>query len=226
MTQTTRISALLKGAIAVTLGAILFGFLTVTGTVESFNVDSFGPLVNGLRAVPGLEASSAVLTDAGKLRLNRYMLMVLAFVAGFKLDKPGLTWSAVCIAAAFGLRYYQSLIARIVDGTAPDDFAETADLVSGTAGPYFSGGVVRVIVIVGLALAVAGLGNRAIFSIAALAGTLEGVTRLVLGRHWLLDTVAAIPIGLGVLWCLIQIRQILAFDLVGDISDDEAETAL
>lgn len=212
-TQTSLIAGLMKGVLAVTAGAIIFGLLTVTGPGESINRDSFEPVVDALNAIPGLGSFSEVVTDAGKLRLDQFMLLALAFAAGFKLEKRGLTWSAICVAAAFGLRYFQSLVTNVVGSTDPDDFAGSADLVVGTAGPYFSGGVFRVVVIVGLALAMIGLSRRQVFSIAAVGGILEGVTRMALGRHWLLDTIAAVPIGLGVLWCLLQARRILLFDL-------------
>ena len=211
--QTGLIAGLLKGVVAVTAGAIVFGLLTVTEPGEAVNRDSFEPVVDALNAIPGLGSLSEVVTDAGKLRLDQFLLLALAFVAGFKLEKRGLTWSAICVAAAFGLRYFQSLVTNVVGSTDPDDFADSADLVVGTAGPYFSGGVFRVVVIAGLALAMIGLSRRQVFFFAAVGGIIEGVTRMTLGRHWLLDTIAAVPIGLGVLWCLLQARRILLFDL-------------
>ncbi|NNF55694.1 MAG: phosphatase PAP2 family protein [Acidimicrobiales bacterium] len=212
-TQTGLLAGLIKGIVAVTAGAILFGWLTLTGPGESINRDTFEPVVDALNAVPGLVSFSEVATDAGKLRFDQFLLLALAFAAGFKLEKPGLTWSVICVAAALGLRYFQSLVTNIVGSTDPGDFAESADLVIGTAGPYFSGGVFRVVVIVGLALSMLGLPRRKVFWIAAIGGVIEGITRMALGRHWLFDTIAAVPIGLGVLWCLVQARRILLFDL-------------
>lgn len=212
-TQTSLIAGLMKGAVAVTAGAIVFGLLTVTEPGEQINRESFEPVVDALNAIPGLGSISEAATDAGQLRLNQFLLLALAFFAGFKLEKPGITWSAICVAAIFGLRYFQSLVTNIVGSTDPDDFAASASRVVGTSGPYFSGGVFRVVVIVGLALAIFGLSQRKVFSIAAVAGVIEGITRMTLGRHWLLDTLAAVPIGVGVLWCLIQTRRILLFDL-------------
>ncbi|NNE94514.1 MAG: phosphatase PAP2 family protein, partial [Acidimicrobiales bacterium] len=47
-----------------------------------------------------------------------------------------------------------------------------------------------------------------------LAGVLEGLTRMALGRHWPLDIVAALPIGLVV--ALIVGRAVIALSVLAD----------
>ena len=133
------------------------------------------------------------------------MLLVLAVYAVVAKRAEGVSWLLVLAAIAVLLRPFQSVVTVLVDGTTPE-----SPLIQGTAGPYFSGGVLRVLVIFGTAAALLGLQKRTVVVIAVVAGSIEGLTRLVLGRHWPLDIVAALPIGLAVLTLVILSEELLS----------------
>lgn len=185
-------------------GSLVVGWLTLLGPVEDFNVDSFDEIVTSLTSVPGLVELSETLTDAGKLEWNYVMLAAIAIVALARSREAAFSWVVVCAVTTLGVRSFQGIVSRLVDGTEP-----TGELVNGVGGPYFSGGVFRVVVVAGLALAVLGARRRLVYGGALLAGVAEGVTRMALGRHWILDAAAAVPIGLGVLWCLLEFARLL-----------------
>ncbi len=195
-------SAGLGPAVArVTVGLVLgfvvtvgVGKLSLLGSVKTVDEAAFLSVVESLQSVPGLTGFSEVLTDLGAIPINVGMALGLALMAG--LQRPSSRLGVLVVAALFSALVFQNLTNRVVDGFAPTEF------VIGDAGPYFSGGVVRVILLTGMAatLALPRERGRWVWRLAIAMGMLEATTRLVLGRHWPFDLLAAFPVGLAFLW--------------------------
>ncbi len=129
--------------------------------------------------------------------MTSYAMMTIAgLLVAFERRRFGV--AGLMVASILGAHLFQRIVIKLVDGTIP----EGPDVI-GSAGPYFSGGVQRVIIVFGvLATLLAprfSWTSRTIYSIAIGTGIFEGFTRLVLGRHWPFDLLAAFPIGLAIL---------------------------
>lgn len=181
-------------AVATVLVSVAVGKVFAWSPVQNWHDATFDSIVDSLQSIPLLLGASGFLTDAGHTTVNFLMLLALAVVALVVKKTAALPWLLTLAAVAFFLRPFQSLITVMVDGTTPQ-----SSLIEGTAGPYFSGGVFRVTVIFGVGAALLGLSKGSILLVALVAGSLEGLTRMVLGRHWPLDIVASVPIGLAAL---------------------------
>jgi membrane-associated phospholipid phosphatase len=180
------------------------GRVLTVDPVREWHESTFAPIVEFLQRSDLLVDVSTVLTDLGHLNLNYAMLAALAGVAWFRPDCDSRAWLVVLVVTAVGLRPFQSIVSRMVDGSTP-----ASTLVVGVAGPYFSGGVFRVTLIAALTALVFGRSTWFVVLVATLAGAVEGLTRMVLGRHWLLDIVAAIPVGLAVAFVLSSVVDVL-----------------
>ena len=157
----------------------------------------FSGVVGALQSIPGLTSVCNVLTDLGAIPVNWGMALAMAFVVGLQRRSPQL--AVLIVGTHFCALVFQWLTNRLVDGYAPVEFAV------GEAGPYFSGGVMRVIILVGIAATLAEQPERRVWRLAVAFGLFEGFTRLVVGRHWPIDLLAAIPIGLTFLWAFRQL---------------------
>lgn len=200
---------IVAAAVVTSTVSIVVGLLLKVDFVRTWHESTFDPIVEWLQASSLLIDASRVLTDLGHFTVNYLMLAVLAVVAWLRFGRSALAWWVGLALTAVGLRPFQSLVSRLVDGSSPASSA-----VIGTSGPYFSGGVFRVVVISALAGMIFQLRSRTVLVAAVLAGVVEGLTRMVLGRHWPLDIVAAIPIGLVV--AAIVGRTVAALTVVTD----------
>lgn len=178
------------------LATVVVGKLSLTGPVKSVDVRLFEAIVPWLQSVPGLTATSLAATQVGAIPISYAMITIGGLLVAFQRRRFGV--AGLMAASLLGAHLLQRIVVRLVDGTLP----EGPDVI-GSAGPYFSGGIQRVIIVFGVIASVVaprlGWSTRTIYGIAIAAGALEGLTRLVLGRHWPFDLAAAFPIGIAIL---------------------------
>lgn len=196
------------GLVVSTLGA---GKLSLLAWFKKMDEAIFDSLIAGLQAIPGAIAFSEFVTKLGAIPVNYGMAIGTAFFVVLLRSRiaEGLLIVATLV-ATHGLQYLSN---AVVDGYAPIDAR-----ILGDAGPYFSGGVTRVIVLTGM-LAVLALprssasqrlrSNKRIWMLALGLGLLEALTRLALGRHWPFDLLAAFPIGLTIVWLFRSVIDLL-----------------
>ncbi len=213
-----RINRLLTLALGIATGVVTVlavGWLTLTDAVKSLDRAIFDAVVPALQSIPGATTVSDRVTDIGAVPVNYGMAIALgAFVWAQRRDPlRGLLVPAVVLLA----HWLQRLTIVVVDGYAPTEH------VIGAAGPYFSGGVQRVVLLTGILLVIARpeLHLRTVMQWAVGIGLIEAITRFVLGRHWPSDLLASFPIGLA---------ELLAFRVLWDLlpstpfaRDDRAE---
>lgn len=197
LTPVLDVQALLRSALLVTLGfavAVGVGLFSLIDAVKDIDTAILEAVVPWLQDVPGLTRLSERLTDIGAIPLNYLMALALAVIAGFR--HRHLVPAALVFGCLFGSHVFQNLTNRLVKGSVP-----TIEVI-GAAGPYFSGGVMRVIILTGMVATIAlpREHDRWVWRLAVLLGLVEALTRLVLGRHWPFDLVAAFPVGLGLLY--------------------------
>ncbi len=174
---------------------IVAGKFSLSGSVKSVDVRLFDAIVPWLQAIPGLSSFCERATLLGAIPISYAMITIGGLIVAFQRRRFGV--AGLMVAALLGAHAFQRVIIRLVDGTIPDG----PDVI-GNAGPYFSGGTQRVIVVFGVLASMLaprlGWSIRTIYGIAISAGLFEGMTRLVLGRHWPFDLLAAFPIGLAI----------------------------
>ncbi len=162
--------------------------------VRSADEAVFDWIVPELQSISGLVDFASWATDLGAIPINRGMAIALAAVVLLlhRQIEPAL----LVVGAVVGAHAVQVFADRVVDGTIP------LVPVVGEAGPYFSGGVMRVTLLAGIAATIVlpRSADRWSWRLAVGLGVFEGCTRLILGRHWPYDLLAALPIGLGILW--------------------------
>jgi membrane-associated phospholipid phosphatase len=190
--------ARLAGLGLLTVVAMLtLGAVSQLGPVRKIDQAVFDALVPRLQSARGLITICNRLTDLGSVNVTYAVTVAIAVVVAAtrrSILAPLLVLTTVAASKAL-----QWAAIKIIDGSVPTEW------VIGAAGPYYSGGVVRVVLVSGIAV----LAGRTapgggwlrrhpttLWWIPAGLGALEGLTRLVLGRHWPLDIVAGIPIGL------------------------------
>lgn len=173
---------------------LAFARFTLIGIVRDVDEGIFEALVPWLQPIPGLASFCEVATDLGAIPLNRAMLIVLAILAAGRHRHL----SPVLLVAGVGVGAdaLQNITNRIIQGSVP-----SADVI-GAVGPYFSGGVMRVVLLTGIALTLflPTRSTRWVLTWALVFGLFEAITRLTLGRHWPLDLVVSFPIGSGLIW--------------------------
>ncbi len=206
------ISGLVKlttSVLLITAVALAVGWFSVLGPVKRADVAVFDAVVPLLQDIPFLVSVSEVVTRMGAVPVNYGMVMALA---AFVTVQTRLAARGLALIGIFECGHMiQWLSIELIDGSVP-----TEHLI-GTGGPYFSGGVLRVMLICGFIFRLArpDMEMRERLKLATVAGVIEGITRLVLGRHWPIDIVAALPIG----WALIVVHdrldQTLNFVKVG-----------
>ncbi len=198
-TSVARWGRTLAAALSLFVAVQLFGKFSLLSGVKVVDEAVFEFLVTGLQAIPGLTSVSERLTDIGAVSVNYGMAMALAFFVGLQRRSvllPSLI--AVTFLCGHALQY---LTNRIVAGTVPTEH------VIGAAGSYFSGGVMRVVLLAGMAATLALPRHRdaLVWKLAIVLGLVEAITRLALGRHWPIDLFASFPIGLGIVWIFRQL---------------------
>lgn len=185
-----RLLRLVVGAVAGLACVLGVGKLTLVSAVKDVDRALFDAIVPVLQAIPGAISLSDRVTDIGAVAVNYGMAIALgAFVLSNRRDPlRGLLIPAVLMVS----HLVQRLTIRVVDGFEPTEY------VIGDGGPYFSGGVQRVVLLTGVMLLIARPEKPFSWIVrwAVLVGAVEAFTRLVLGRHWPTDLVASFPIGL------------------------------
>lgn len=191
------VAGLLLGFVA----AVVAGKLSIIGSVKSVDEAIFNAVVPLLQDIPGLTSFSERATDLGAIPVNYGMALALALFVS--LQKRHVLPGVVTVVTVFGAHVFQNVTHRLVEGFAPTEH------VLGAAGPYFSGGVMRVILLAGMVatLALPRHADRWIWRLAIALGLFEAFTRLVLGRHWPIDLVASFPIGLGLVYLFKRVAE-------------------
>lgn len=200
-----RINRLLTLALGIAAGVpavLAVGWLTLTEAVKSVDRAVFDAIVPALQSIPGATSISDRVTDIGAVPVNYGMAIALGGLVWAQRRDPlrGLLIPMVVLLA----HWLQRLTVVVVDGYAPTEH------VVGAAGPYFSGGVQRVVLLTGMLLVIARPDMKLpmIMRWAVGIGLIEAGTRFVLGRHWPSDLLASFPIGLA---------ELLAFRVVWDL---------
>ncbi len=204
--QATRLLRLVLGAVGLVLAVLLVGKLTLLDSVKDVDRAVFEALVPRLQSIPGLTSLSERVTEIGSIPVNYGMAIALGGLV-FAARRDPLRGLLIPATVLVG-HLLQRLAIDVVDGFAPDEH------VVGASGPYFSGGVQRVVLLTGIILVIARPDRslRWIASWAVLLGLVEATTRFVLGRHWPSDLLASFPIGLTelvgfrVLWWILPGR--------------------
>lgn len=170
------------------------GLLFRTESVTNFDVELFESIVPRLQEHQWLSDASETLTKMGSIPLDYGMALAIGLF-GAVVHRQAVFAILVPMTLA-GAHAFQNLTIEIVQRDIPRQY------VIGDSGGFFSGGVMRVIIVAAmlLTLAIPRLNSIYVYGIALGLGLLEGFTRLVLGRHWPLDIVIALPIGLGIAW--------------------------
>lgn len=174
--------------------SLAVGMIFTGDTISDFDEDLFTSMVPRLQEYQSLTDASETLTQMGAVTVNFGMAFAVGLFGAAVHRKP--IFALLVPLTLAGAHAFQNLTIEIVDRDIPTEH------VIGNSGGYFSGGVMRVILITAMlaTLALPKLDARYMYGLALGLGILEGFTRLVLGRHWPLDILAAIPIGLGFAW--------------------------
>ncbi len=200
--RTNRLLTLALGIAAGVAAVLAVGWLTLTDAVKAVDRAVFDAMVPALQSVPGATSISDRVTDIGAVPVNYGMAIALGGLVWAQRRDPlrGLLIPAVLLLA----HWLQRLTIIVVDGYAPSEH------VVGAAGPYFSGGVQRVVLLTGILLVIArpDMKMPMIMRWAVAVGLIEAATRFVLGRHWPSDLLASFPIGLA---------ELLAFRVLWDL---------
>lgn len=191
-------------AVALVLGTLAFGFFSLLDPVKDIDAAAYRGSLSALQAIPGAIPFSEFVTQLGSIPANYGMSMGGAFVVWLQRRKIAIP--LLIVGTHLATIALQKLTIGVVDGMIPVD-----DRIVGAAGPYYSGGVARVIVLAGI-LASATLvrsakSDRLVWQLAIGLGVIEALTRLALGRHWPIDLVASFPIGLTTVWLFRQAQQ-------------------
>lgn len=173
---------------------LLFGFgkLTLISIMKSIDEYVLNGFIKFFQSEPRIVSIVEILTDLGKTQYNYYLAAALAIYSSIKFKSiyPGI----IIFSSGYLIVLYQKLMIKLVDGSIP------SENVIGTAGPFFSGGVARVVLLSGLILLTASkFKTKTVCTVALAIGLFEGVTRLVLGRHWPLDVIGGMAAGIIVL---------------------------
>lgn len=179
--------------------ALLVGKASLFSAVKAVDVALFDLMVPALQSIPGVVPVCTQLTKMGSMEMNYGMAIGIGFYGA--MQRRSYYLPIAVIGSLFAGHVFQAMVHKIVQGSSPEGYA-----IGGYAGPFFSGGVMRVTLLVGMmaTLALPPSKDRAVWSLAVGFGIVEGFTRLALGRHWPVDTLAGLPIGLGLLWLFRQ----------------------
>ncbi len=196
------VEAIVAVAIIVAVGA-----LTQLTPFRSVDESIHGPTVSALQSWGWLVSISRWLTDMGARDLVFLLTGLLAVLV--TLVRRSILHGLLVLATMASTHAVQWVVIAVVDGSVP------TENVIGKAGPYYSGGVVRIMVLIGMASAAVAVTRssrpgRLTWLLALGFGLAEGLTRLVLGRHWPFDVIAAVAIGLYFVW--LHVRALVILD--------------
>ena len=188
-------------AIALVVGTLALGFFSLLDPVKDVDRAVYSASLSVLQAIPGAVSASEFVTSLGSIPVNYGMALGGAFAVWLQRRRIGVP--VLIVVTLLATHVLQKLTIGVVDGMIPVD-----DRIIGAAGPYYSGGVARVVVLAGI-LASATLvrsakSDRLVWQLAIGLGVVEALTRLVLGRHWPIDLIASFPIGLTTVWLFRQ----------------------
>ncbi len=193
-------------AVIATVSTLIGSRIVLLDRVRSADEKTFEETVPSLQEHDWLVSSSEILTDLGSKNIAYSAALVLAAV--LVIVRRTALPSLLVLATLVGVHGLQWLTYAVTTGVTPTEH------VIGGAGPFYSGGVVRAMVVSGMIVAAftkpsatrpSWRERRWIWAVPLAVGLLEAGTRLVLGRHWPLDIALAVPIGGAVLWCHWQV---------------------
>ncbi len=188
---------IIVASVALVLGTIGLGFFSLLDSVKEIDAAAYRGSLSVLQAIPGMVWISERVTSLGSIPANYGMAIGGGFIVW--LQRRNAVVALLIVATLIATHALQKVTGMIVDGVIPVD-----DRIIGAAGPYFSGGVARVVVLAGI-LATAALppsreADRLVWRLVMVLGFVEALTRLVLGRHWPIDLIASFPIGITIVW--------------------------
>lgn len=179
------------------VATIAVGKLTLLDAVKSLDEPVFDLLARSFQQVPGVVKISTRLTRLGAIPVNYGMALALAGFVGLQRRRWDI--AALVFGSLFGSHVFQEIVKLGVGG-----FEPTGSYIQGASGPYYSGGVMRIMVIVGMAVTLtqtaAKHSDSFVYRMAGWAGVFVAITRIALGRHWPLDLLAAFPVGFAFVW--------------------------
>jgi|GEM_PF-4246512 len=171
---------------------IVFGKFTLIDRIKNVDERILNSIVDLFQSNSIIISIAETATDLGKTQYNYYMAATIAayILIKFKNILPAI----IVFLSMYFLVMYQKVTSNLVDGSIP-----TEDVI-GIAGPFFSGGVARVVLLTGLiCITVFKIKPNNAYKIAILLGLFEGLTRLALARHWPLDIIGGLFAGLAIL---------------------------
>ncbi len=196
--------AVVGAAVALVVGTLALGFFSLLDPVKEVDAAVYRASVSVLQAIPGSIPASEFLTQLGSIPVNYGMALGGAFAVW--LQRRKIAVPILIVATLLATHVLQKITISVVDGVIPVD-----DRIIGAAGPYYSGGVARVVVLAGIiasaCLVRSAKSDRLVWQLAIGLGVVEALTRLVLGRHWPIDLIASFPIGLITVWLFRQVQE-------------------
>lgn len=202
--ERSRVAHVIGVAIALVVGTIVFGFFSLLDAVKDVDAAVYRASLSVLQAVPGSIRVSELVTQIGSIPVNYGMAMGGALAVW--VQRRRIAVPILIVVTLLATHALQKLAIGIVDGVIPVD-----DRIVGAAGPYYSGGVARVVVLAGIiasaVLARSAKSDRLVWQLAIGFGLIEAITRLALGRHWPIDLVASFPIALTTVWLFRRVQE-------------------
>lgn len=170
----------------------LFGFLLKSSPISSIDADAFKWLVPKLQSSDFLIDLAELATPFATIRAGRIGGLIIGI--GAALHHRKLIWLVLPPLTMIGAQAFQNLMIDVVQRDNP------IENVIGNSGGYFSGGVMRAIVLSGMALTALWpqLSDRKTYAGAVGVGFIVAASRMILGRHWPLDIVSAFAVGLAI----------------------------
>jgi membrane-associated phospholipid phosphatase len=184
-----------NGAVAVAAGFVftaLVGFIFKTGTVSDADASVFNWLVPKLQSNSFLVDSAEAVTPVATIQVGLIGGLVIGLLGMIRHRK--LIWLMLPLMIMVGAQAFQNLVIDVVQRDNP------IENVIGNSGGFFSGGVMRAILLAAMFVTVfwPSLGDRKTYAAASAVGLVVATSRMTLGRHWPLDVVAAFVVGIGI----------------------------
>lgn len=184
-----------NGAVAVAAGfavAALIGFILKTGPVSDADASVFNWLVPKLQSSSFLVKFAEAVTPVATIQVGRIGGITIGII-GVLLHRK-IIWLVLPPATMVGAQAFQNLMIDVVQRDNP------IENVIGNSGGFFSGGVMRALLLAAMLVTVLwpSLGDRKTYVSAIGVGIVVATSRMILGRHWPLDVVAAFAVGIGI----------------------------
>lgn len=170
----------------------LVGFLLKSKPISSIDTDTFNWLVPKLQTSDFLVDFAELVTPVATIQVGRIGGLVIGI--GAMLYHRHLVWLVLPPITMIGAQAFQNLMIDVVQRDNP------IENVIGNSGGYFSGGVMRAMVLSGMVITAVWpqLGDRKTYAGAFVVGIVVASSRMILGRHWPLDVVSAFAVGFGI----------------------------